>query len=104
MLVFSQFFYSMRFPLSLFLLGIFGLLATRKNMIIVLMCIEIMLLSSTYIFVFSSLYLDDIVGEFFSMIILTVAAAESAVGLALVVLHYRHKSIISIDSVSYLKG
>jgi NADH-quinone oxidoreductase subunit K len=100
----SQFFYSLRFPLILFLISIFGLFATRKNMIIVLMSIELMLLSSTYSFVFLSIYLDDIGGQLFALMILTVAAAESAIGLALVVLHYRHKAVISIDTISYLKG
>jgi NADH-quinone oxidoreductase subunit K len=49
-------------------------------------------------------YVDDILGQLFSLFILTVAAAESAIGLALIVIHYRHKSIISIDSISFLKG
>ncbi len=73
-------------------------------MLVVLMSIEVMLLCGTFFFSFFSVYLDDIVGQIFSLFILTVAAAESAIGLALIVIHYRHKAIISIDSISYLKG
>src|SRR5690242_10900440 len=92
------------FNLFLFFIGIFGLFATRRNMIVVLVSIEIILLSATLNYVFSSLYLDDIIGQVFSFFILTVAASESALGLALLVLHYRHKAVISIDTLSYLKG
>ena len=88
----------------LFFIGIFGLFATRKNMIVVLMSIEIMLLAATISFTFGSIYLDDIVGQIFAMMILTVAAGESAVGLAMIVIHYRHRAVISIDSISLLKG
>jgi NADH-quinone oxidoreductase subunit K len=88
----------------LFFVGIFGLFATRRNMIVVLVSIEIILLSATLNYIFSSLYLDDIVGQVFCFFILTVAASESALGLALLVLHYRHKAVISVDALSYLKG
>jgi NADH-quinone oxidoreductase subunit K len=87
-----------------FFTGIFGLFATRRNMIVILMAIEIILLSTTLNFSFFSIYLDDIVGQVFSFLILTVAASESALGLALLVLHYRHKAVISVDTLSYLKG
>jgi NADH-quinone oxidoreductase subunit K len=102
-----DFYHSLNFLLTsffLFLIGIFGLFATRKNMIVVLMSIEVMLLASTFNFAFFSVYLDDIVGQLFAMMILTVAAAESAIGLALIVIHYRHRAVISIDTISYLKG
>lgn len=89
---------------GLFFIGIFGLFATRKNMIVVLMSIEIMLLASTVSFVCFSIYLDDIIGQLFALMILTVAAGESALGLAMIVIHYRHRAIISIDSISLLKG
>lgn len=99
-----MFFYTLFFVLFLFFIGIFGIFAVRKNMIVVLMSIEVMLLCGTFIFSFFSVYLGDIVGQLFSLFILTVAAAESAIGLALIVVHYRHRSIISIDSISHLKG
>jgi NADH-quinone oxidoreductase subunit K len=73
-------------------------------MIIVLVCIELILLAGTFNFVLFSVYLDDLVGQIFSFFVLTVAASESAIGLALLVLHYRHKAIISVDGISYLKG
>lgn len=92
------------FNFFLFFVGIFGLFATRRNMIVILMSIEIILLSATLNYTLFSVYLDDIVGQIFSFFILTVAAAESALGLALLVLHYRHKSVISVDTLSYLKG
>ncbi len=88
----------------LFFIGIFGLFATRRNMIVVLMSIELILLSATLNYTFSSLYLDDMVGQVFSLFVLTVAASESSLGLALLVLHYRHKAVISVDALSYLKG
>jgi NADH-quinone oxidoreductase subunit K len=87
-----------------FLIGVFGLFATRKNMIVVLMSIEIMLLSSTISFVTFSIYLGDIIGQIFALMILTVAAGESALGLAMIVVHYRHRAVISVDSISLLKG
>jgi len=92
------------FIFLIFSIGIFGLFATRKNMIVVLMSIEIMLLAATISFIIGSFYLDDVVGQVFALMILTVAAGESAVGLALIVVHYRHKAIISVDSISALKG
>ncbi len=92
------------FHLLLFCIGVFGLFATRRNMIIVLVCIELILLAGTFNFVLFSVYLDDLVGQIFSFFVLTIAASESAIGLALLVLHYRHKAIISVDGISYLKG
>jgi NADH-quinone oxidoreductase subunit K len=103
----NYYFYNINFSyigIILFMIGLFGLFATRRNMIVVLMSIEIMLLASTYTFVLFSIYLDDIIGQFFGLIILTVAAAESALALAIIILHYRHRSLISIDSFNYLKG
>jgi NADH-quinone oxidoreductase subunit K len=92
------------FHFFIFLIGIFGLFATRRNMIIVLVCIELILLVGTLNFILFSAYLDDLVGQIFSFFILTIAASESAIGLALLVLHYRHKAVISVDAISYLKG
>lgn len=99
-----MFFNTLFFVLLLFLIGIIGIFAIRKNMLVVLMSIEVMLLCGTFLFSFFSVYLDDVVGQIFSLFILTVAAAESSIGLALIVIHYRHKSLISIDSISFLKG
>lgn len=88
----------------IFFIGTAGLFVTRRNIIIILVCLEIILLAGTLNFVLFSIYLDDLIGQIFSFIVLTVAAAESSLGLALLVLHYRHKAIISVDSLSFLKG
>lgn len=88
----------------LFWIGIWGIFVTRKNFIIILMSIEIMLLSVNLNFIFFSVYLDDLMGQIFSLYILTVAAAESAIGLAILVVYYRLKGIIAIDNISTLKG
>ena len=93
-----------RFSYLIFLIGIFGLFGTRKNMLIVLMSIEIMLLAGTFNFSMFSLYYNDIGGQIFALIILTIAAAESALGLALIVVNFRHRSIIAIDAISFIKG
>lgn len=77
---------------------------TRKNFIIILMSIEIMLLAINLNFIFFSLYLDDMLGQLFALYILTVAAAESAIGLAILVVYYRLKGIIAVDNISALKG
>jgi NADH-quinone oxidoreductase subunit K len=88
------------FHLFLLFIGVFGLFATRRNMIIVLVCIELILLVGTLNFVLFSAYLDDLVGQIFSFFILTIAASELAIGLALLVLHYRHIAVISVDAIS----
>ena len=68
------------------------------------MSIEIMLLAINLNFIFFSIYIDDIMGQIFSLYILTVAAAESAIGLAILVVYYRLRGVISIDNISLLKG
>ncbi len=77
---------------------------TRKNFIIILMSIEIMLLAVNLNFIFFSIYLDDMLGQIFALYVLTVAAAESAIGLAILVVFYRIRGIIAIDNISALKG
>ena len=95
-------------PLSLcvilFLLGIWGIFLNRKNIIIMLMSIELMLLAVNLNFVFFSVYLDDIIGQLFALLILTVAAAESAIGLALLVVYYRVRGTIAVEYISLIKG
>lgn len=73
-------------------------------MLIVLMCIEMVLLSANLNFIVMSIYLDDFTGQIFSLIILTIAAAESAVGLAILILYYRTKKDIVLSNVAVLKG
>ncbi len=88
----------------LFVIGIFGIFLNRRNVIIVLMSIEIMLLAINLNMVAFSYFLDDFEGQIFSMFILTVAAAEAAIGLAILVCYFRNKGSISIESVNTMKG
>jgi NADH-quinone oxidoreductase subunit K len=88
----------------LFLLGIWGIFLNRKNIVIMLMSIELMLLAVNLNFVFFSVYLDDIIGQLFALLILTVAAAESAIGLALLVVYYRVRGTIAVEYINLIKG
>lgn len=90
--------------LILFLVGVLGIFLIKKNIIIILMSIELMLLAININFVIFSVYLDDTVGQIFALFVLTVAAAESAIGLAILVVYYRIKGIISINFINSLKG
>lgn len=88
----------------MFLFGILGIFLIKKNIIIILMSIEIMLLSINLNFTFFSAHLNDVVGQVFALFILTIAAAESAIGLAILVIYYRIKGIISINYINSIKG
>ena len=88
----------------LFALSVIGIFLNRKNLIVLLMAIELMLLAVNLNFVAFSHYLGDMHGQIFVFFILTVAAAESAIGLALLVLLFRNKSTISVDELNSLKG
>ncbi len=88
----------------LFLIGILGIFLIKKNIIIILMSIELMLLAININFIVFSIYLDDLSGQIFALFILTVAAAESAIGLAILVIYYRIKGIISINFINSIKG
>ena len=88
----------------LFALSVIGIFLNRKNLIVLLMAIELMLLAVNINFVAVSHYLDDMHGQVFVFFILTVAAAESAIGLALLVLLFRNKSNINVDELNALKG
>ena len=87
----------------IFLISVFGILLNRRYIIIVLVCIEIMLLAINLNFLVVSNSFDDIYGHMFSFFILTVAAAESAIGLALIILYYRTRGKISIDQLALLR-
>jgi NADH-quinone oxidoreductase subunit K len=88
----------------LFLLSVSGIFLTRRNFIIVLMCIELMLLSINFGFLIFSIHLDDFLGQLFTLFVLTVAAAESALGLAILVVYYRIRGVISVDHISLIKA
>lgn len=88
----------------LFTIGIFGIFLNRKNVIIILMSIELMLLAVNTNFLVFSLYVDDLVGQVFALFILTVAAAESSIGLALLVIYYRARGTVAVEFMNLLKG
>lgn len=88
----------------LFTLGVFGIFLNRKNVIIILMSIELMLLSVNINFVAFSSFMGDLAGQVFTMFILTVAAAEAAIGLAILVIFFRNKGSIAVEDISTLKG
>jgi NADH-quinone oxidoreductase subunit K len=88
----------------LFALSVIGIFLNRKNLIVLLMCVELMLLAVNINFVAFSYFLNDMHGQIFVFFILTVAAAESAIGLALLVLLFRNKSNINVDELNALKG
>ena len=89
---------------ALFVIGIFGLFLNRKNVIILLMSIELILLSVNINFVAFSTFLNDYVGQIFSLFVLTVAAAEAAIGLAILVCFFRNQGSIDVEDVNVMKG
>ena len=88
----------------LFVAGVFGIFVNRKNVIVILMSIELMLLAVNINFVAFSAHLGDLGGQIFTMFILTVAAAEAAVGLAILVVFFRNRGDIAVDDVNLMKG
>lgn len=90
--------------LGLFFIGLFGIFINRKNLLTVIICIELILLSINLNLLISSFYLDDILGEVFVVIVLTVAAAESSIGLAILIIYYRLRGTIAIEYMNLLKG
>ena len=88
----------------LFVIGIFGLFLNRKNIIILLMSIELMLLSVNINLVAFSSFLNDLVGQIFTLFVLTVAAAEAAIGLAILVSFFRNRGTIAVENVNVMKG
>jgi NADH-quinone oxidoreductase subunit K len=88
----------------LFVLGIFGIFLNRKNVIVILMSVELILLSVNLNLVVFSAHLNDLAGQVFTMFILTVAAAEAAIGLAILVVYFRNRGSIEVEDISTLKG
>ena len=88
----------------LFTLGIFGIFLNRKNVIIIMMSIELILLAVNINLVAFSSFLGDIVGQVYALIVLTVAAAEAAIGLAIVVVYFRNRGSIQVEDVNLMKG
>jgi NADH-quinone oxidoreductase subunit K len=88
----------------LFTLGVIGIFANRKNVIVILMSIELILLSVNINFVAFSAYLGNLTGQVFAMFILTVAAAEAAIGLAILVVYFRNRGSIAVEDINLMKG
>ena len=88
----------------LFTLGVVGIFLNRKNVIVILMAIELMLLAVNINLVAFSAYLGDMVGQVFAVLVLTVAAAEAAIGLAIVVVYFRNRGSIAVEDVNVMKG
>jgi NADH-quinone oxidoreductase subunit K len=88
----------------LFTIGVLGIFLNRKNVIIILMSIELILLAVNLNFVAFSAFLGDLVGQIFALFILTVAAAEAAIGLAILVVYFRNRGTIAVEDVNLMKG
>ena len=88
----------------LFTLGIFGIFINRKNVIVILMSVELILLAVNLNLVAFSSFLGDLVGQVYALVVLTVAAAEAAIGLAIVVAFYRNRGSIAVEDVNMMKG
>ena len=88
----------------LFTIGVFGIFLNRKNVIIILMSVELILLSVNINLVAFSSFMGDMVGQVFAMFILTVAAAEAAIGLAILVVYFRNRGSIAVEDINLMKG
>ena len=88
----------------LFTIGVFGIFLNRKNVIIILMSVELILLSVNINLVAFSSFLHDMVGQVFAMLVLTVAAAEAAIGLAILVVYFRNRGSIAVEDLNVMKG
>tara|TARA_B100000579_G_C22342661_1_gene625731 strand:- start:36 stop:347 length:312 start_codon:yes stop_codon:yes gene_type:complete len=88
----------------IFTLGVIGIFLNRKNIIVILMSIELLLLSVNINLISFSIFSGDLLGQIFTMLILTVAAAEAAIGLAIIVIFYRNKGSIRVEEIHSMKG
>ncbi|MBT4770657.1 MAG: NADH-quinone oxidoreductase subunit NuoK [Rhodospirillaceae bacterium] len=88
----------------LFALGVFGIFLNRKNVIVILMSVELMLLAVNINMVAFSSFLHDLSGQIFAMFILTVAAAEAAIGLAIMIVYFRNRGTIEVEDINVMKG
>jgi len=88
----------------LFVLGVLGIFLNRKNVIVILMAVELILLAVNINLVAFSAFMQDLVGQIFAMLVLTVAAAEAAIGLAILVIYFRGHGSIAVDDINRMKG
>tara|TARA_B110001452_G_scaffold261192_1_gene259683 strand:+ start:645 stop:947 length:303 start_codon:yes stop_codon:yes gene_type:complete len=91
-------------PIIMFFIGLSGIILNKKNVILILISVELMLLAINFIFLVSSVYLDDRIGQIFALLVLTVAAAESSIGLGILVVYYRTQGSIAIETINLMQG
>lgn len=103
-MILTNIYYILCFTSLIFVIGTLGIVLNRKNILIIIISIELMLLAVNLNFVMFSIYLDDIIGQVFVLFVLTVAASESAIGLSILSAYYKVKQTISIDKIKSLKG
>jgi NADH-quinone oxidoreductase subunit K len=89
---------------SMFIIGIYGIFSQYRHILIILLSFELLILAIVILFISSSVFLDDIMGQVYALLVLTVAASESALGLALIIAFYRLKGSISVDLINLLKA
>nr|YP_010147295.1 NADH dehydrogenase subunit 4L [Coscinodiscus wailesii]QQP21856.1 NADH dehydrogenase subunit 4L [Coscinodiscus wailesii] len=97
-------YYILSFTFIIFIIGILGVVVNRKNILIIIISIELMLLAVNLNFIVFSIYLDDIIGQLFVLFVLTVAASESAIGLSILSAYYKVKQTIAVDKIKSLKS
>jgi NADH:ubiquinone oxidoreductase subunit K len=97
-------YYILSFTFTIFIIGILGVVVNRKNILIIIISIELMLLAVNLNFIVFSIYLDDIIGQLFVLFVLTIAASESAIGLSILSAYYKVKQTIAIDKIKSLKS
>ena len=102
-MIFVNLNYFLKITTLLFSIGLLGLVLNRKNILIIIMSIELMLLAVNLNFLVFSIYLDDIIGQLFVLFILTIAATESAIGLAILTVYYKLKNTIQIEKIKNIK-
>jgi len=91
-------------PFLLFFIGLIGVFTNRKNIILIIICVELMLLAVNFNFLLFSYFIDDALGQIFAIFVLTVAAAESSIGLAILVCYYRITGTVAVEFLNYLQG
>ena len=91
-------------PIIIFFIGISGIILNKKNIILILISVELMLLAVNFIFLVSSVYLDDRIGQIFALLVLTVAAAETSIGLGILIVYYRTQGSIAIETINLMQG
>ena len=91
-------------PIIIFFIGLSGIILNKKNIILILISVELMLLAVNFIFLVSSVYLDDRIGQIFALLVLTVAAAETSIGLGILIVYYRTQGSIAIETINLMQG